>query len=131
MLHGGRGLREGQKMNHDKQLLAYRQLVNKILKYHHYDIEAGLRRADEQEEFVYAVWRQLLKLGWSIHITMDYKFNAVFNVECATLAINDQKTHIYAVLSELAEVAPEGARLYVSSRKQDYLSCSIKFGARG
>lgn len=118
-------------MNHDKQLLEYRQLVNKILRYHHFDIEAGLRRAAEQEEFVYAVWRQLLKLGWSIHITMDYKFNAVFNVECATLAINEQKTHIYAVLNELAEVVPEGARLYVSSRKQDFLSCAIKFGAEG
>lgn len=114
-------------MNHEAQMLVYRQAVNKTLTFHHYEIEAGLRRAHEQEEFIYTVWRKLLTLGWQVSIAMDNRFNTIFYIRCHELPISEQKTHINAVLADVAEVVPEGAQLYASSWKQDYLSCEIAF----
>jgi hypothetical protein len=128
MRHGAHGQAEkGKHMNHDNQLLIYRQAVNKILTFHHHEIEAGLRRAHEQEEFIYTVWCKLLTLGWQVSIVLDNRFNTIFYIRCRALPISEQKTHINVVLADVAEVVPEGARLYASSRKQDYLSCEIAF----
>lgn len=114
-------------MNHESQLLVYRQAVNKILTFHHLDIENGLRQADEQEAFIYSVWRRLLRLGWQVSLTMDNRFNVIFYLRCYTLPIDEQKKHVYAELNDVAEVTEDSKRLYASSFGREYLSCSIAF----
>ena len=112
-------------MNTDKELLIYRQAVNKTMTFYHHELEAGLRRADEQEAFIYSVWRKLLTLGWKISISMDRQFNVTFYVGENPLLPDEQKKHIDTVLREIAEIVPEDGRLFVSDIRHDYLSCAI------
>ena len=124
---GAHGL-QGGSMSNGQDILQYRRLVNKRLTFFHSEIEAGLRRADEQEQFIYQVWHQLMRLNWPIRLAMDNSFNVIFHICHSHIPVDQQKMHVKAVLATMADVFAEGKRLHASSKAQDYLSCAIAFG---